>query len=325
MHRLWFERGLPTHLDELVRGRAEAVDPGPPDDPLLTAAGADGAIVSALVRYDAAAFDRMPLLRVVSRTGIGHDRVDVAEATRRGVAVCIAADAPTVSTAEHALALILAVAKRIDAAAAMLRRGPDDHFSRHDGVELAGRTLGVVGYGRIGVRVASMGRCLGMKVTVFDPAVSPDQPDLAVAGSLGELLRGADVVTLHLPLNDGTHHMLDQDSFSQMRPGAILVNTARGGLVDQDALLAALETGRLRGAGLDVTEPEPLPLTHPLLHRDDVIVTPHVASATGAGKDRLYAHAIDSALDVLAGGTPASVLNPEALGRAADRAPGAVE
>jgi len=320
MHRLWFERGLPSHMSGLVIDRAEVIEPGPPGDPFATAGAADGAIASSLVDYDAVAFDQMPRLRVVSRTGIGSDRVDIAEATHRGIAVCVAADAPTVSTAEHTVALILAVAKRLDAAAAMLRGGPSDYFTRHSGVDLAGRRLGVVGYGRIGRRVAAMGRCLGMEVVAFDPAVEPDDRDVVVTGTLAELLATSDVVTLHIPLGEETQHLMNERTFASMLPGAILVNTARGGLVDQDALLAALESGRLHGAGLDVTDPEPLPPSHPLLGRDDVIVTPHVASATFEGKNRLYEHAVGNALDVLDGIAPAGLLNPDVL----DLAPGAV-
>jgi D-3-phosphoglycerate dehydrogenase len=323
MHRLWFERGLPPHLADLVRDRAFAVDPGPPDDPLATADEAEGVIASSLIRYDAGAFARMPRLRVVSRTGIGYDRIDVAEATRRGVAVCTAPDAPTVSTAEHTMALIFAVAKRLDASASMLRKGPADYFSRHDAVELADRTLGVVGYGRIGTRVASMGRCLGMAITVFDPARRPEDPDI-VAATLDDLLGVADIVTLHAPLDADTHHLIDAGRFRAMRPGAILINTARGGLVDQSALLQALDSGRLRGAGLDVTDPDPLPPSHPLLHREDVVVTPHVASATIEGKDRLYEQAIRYALEVLDGGRPNAVLNPEVLVGSADAPSGGI-
>jgi phosphoglycerate dehydrogenase-like enzyme len=324
MHRLWFERSLPPHLAGFVRGRAVAVDPEPLDDPLASAAEADGAIASSLIRYDAGAFDRMPRLRVVSRTGIGYDRVDVSEATRRGIAICTAPDAPTVSTAEHTVALMLAVAKRLDAAAAMLRRGPGDYFSNHGGVELAGRTLGVVGYGRIGARVAAMGSCLGMKVMVFDPEQHPHDPDIAIADTFDDLLGAADIVTLHVPLGEGTRHLLDERAFARMRPGAILVNTARGGLVDQEALLAALDSGHLRGAGLDVTDPEPLPPSHPLLDRENVVVTPHVASATIEGRDRLYEQAIRHALQVLDGGRPDSILNPEVLARSAEPTPGGV-
>jgi phosphoglycerate dehydrogenase-like enzyme len=313
MHRLWFERGLPSHLSGLVSGRAEPLGPTPPNDPLASAVGADGAIASSLLRYDASVFDRMPKLRVVSRTGIGYDRVDVAEATRRGIAVGVAPDGPTTSTAEHTLALILAAAKRLKVAEAMLREGPGDYFSRNDGVEIAGRTLGVVGYGRIGSRVAAMAGGLGMRVLVFDPFAMPSESGIETAGSLHELLANSDVVTLHLPLVDTTRHLLDGPAFAAMRPGAIVINTARGGLIDHDALLEALSTGHLAGAGLDVTEPEPLPEAHPLLRRVDVIVTPHVAAATREGKDRLYSMAIDQAIAVLDGQSAPNIVNPEVI------------
>lgn len=313
MHRLWFERGLPSHLSDLVSGRAEPLGPNGPGDPLGTAFDADGAIASSLLRYDASVFDRMPKLRVVSRTGIGYDRVDIAEATRRGIAVGVAPDGPTTSTAEHTLALILAVAKRLKATEAMLREGPGDYFSRNDGVEIAGRTLGVVGYGRIGSRVAAMAGGLGMPILVFDPFAMPSESGIETAKSLPELLANSDIVTLHLPLVDATRHLLDAAAFAAVRPGAIVINTARGGLIDHDALLEALSTGHVSGAGLDVTEPEPLPATHPLLWRDDVIVTPHVAAATREGKDRLYAMAIDQAIAVLDGHSAPNIVNPEVI------------
>jgi phosphoglycerate dehydrogenase-like enzyme len=169
-----------------------------------------------------------------------------------------------------------------------------------------------------------MGSCLGMKVIVFDPAQQPHSSNIAVADTLAELLGAADIVTLHVPLGDDTRHLLDERAFARMRPGAILVNTARGGLVDQEALLAALDSGHLRGAGLDVTEPEPLPPSHPLLNRENVVVTPHVASATIEGRDRLYEQAIRHALEVLDGGRPDSILNPEVLARSVEPTPGGI-
>jgi phosphoglycerate dehydrogenase-like enzyme len=141
----------------------------------------------------------------------------------------------------------------------------------------------------------------------------PSDSGIETVGSLHELLANSDVVTLHLPLVDATRHLLDRAAFAAMRPGAIVINTARGGLIDHDALFEALSTGRLAGAGIDVTEPEPLPETHPLLQRDDVIVTPHVAAATREGKDRLYSMAIDQAIAVLDGQSAPNIVNPEVI------------
>jgi D-3-phosphoglycerate dehydrogenase len=313
--RLWFERGLPPGLDGVLRGRAVALEPGPPGDQFATLADADAVIASSIVRYDAEVFDRAARLRVVARTGIGVDRVDVAEATRRGIAVCNAPDAPSVSTAEHTIALLLAVAKRLKASEARLRRSEGDYFGTHEGVELAGKTAGVIGYGRIGRRVAGLARAFGMKVVAYDPHAAIDPSEAVVADGVEELLTVADVVTLHLPLDDDTRHLIDSAALQALKPGALLINTARGGLVDHEALERALASGHLGGAGLDVTEPEPLPADHPLLARDDVVVTPHVAAATGVGRRRLYETAVRQALAVLDGGVPEHVVNPETLSR----------
>ena len=152
-----------------------------------------------------------------------------------------------------------------------------------------------------------------MRVAAFDPFLPETgfPPSVARAASLAELLGVADVVSLHVPLSDATRGMIGADQFAQMKPGAVFVNTARGGLVDDDALLAALDAGRLFGAGLDVTEPEPLPPDHPLLGRDDVVVTPHIASATAEAKVRIFRAAFDQVVQGLAGQRPDHLVNPE--------------
>ena len=314
MFRLWFERGIPPGLGHEIEGRAVALAPGPPGDPLSTAAEADGIVASSLIDYGETAFDRAPRLRVIARTGIGVDRIDLAAATRRGIVVCNAPDGPTVSTAEHTVALLLAVTKRLKRAEGRLRAGAGDSFAAHDAVELAGRTIGLVGFGRIGRRVAALARGIGMRTVAFDPLVDIPPDEATAAASLEELLASCDVISLHLPLTAGTRHLIGRSALDAMRPRAFLVNAARGGLVDHDALLDALESGRLGGAGLDVTEPEPLPPGHPLLARDDVVVTPHVAAATREGKRRLTVTAIREALAVLEGRDPDHPVNPEALG-----------
>jgi D-3-phosphoglycerate dehydrogenase len=258
--------------------------------------------------------DRAPLLRVIARTGIGVDKVDLEAATERGIAVCNAPDAPTISTAEHAITLMLAIAKQVPAAQAALRNGGRDFFASHQGEELSGRTLGLAGIGRIGSRVARIIAGFDMQVIAYDPFVgeaSAAAVGIKLVDSLEELLTTADIVSLHLPLTDATRHLIDGERLGLMKPGAILVNTARGGLVDHDALLGALELGHLSGAGLDVTDPEPLPTDHPLLRRDNVVVTPHVAAATTAGKARLYESAVAQALQVLRGQYPKHLVNPE--------------
>ena len=176
------------------------------------------------------------------------------------------------------------------------------------------RELGLIGLGRIGKRVAKIAAGFDMIVKAYDPLVSPDQArDLGVelASSLEDVLRTADIVSLHVPLTPETRNMINAERLALMKPGAYLVNAARGGLVDQAALLAALESGRLHGAGLDVFPQEPPDPQSPLLHRDDVIATPHIAGATLAGKDRLWTTAINQALQVLRGERPEHLANPE--------------
>ena len=321
MFLLWFERGVPPGIEGEMEGRAAAAGPAPGPHPLDTIAGADGVIASSVLRYEAAIFDRAPRLKVIARTGIGTELIDIPEATRRGIAVCNAPDGPTISTAEHTIALMLAVAKRLKAAEGRLRRGEGNYFVAHDGLELDGRTLGLVGFGRIGRRVAVLGTALGMEVLAHDPYAAID-PGLATESeSLERLLAASDVVSLHLPLTAENRGMIGAEAIAAMRPGAVLVNAARGGLVDHQALLDALERGHLGGAGLDTTDPEPLPPGHPLFERDDVVVTPHIAAATGAGKRRLYVTAIREALAVLEGREPDHPVNPEVLeGTARDEA-----
>jgi phosphoglycerate dehydrogenase-like enzyme len=304
---LYLDRPAPDAVSDLLAGRGSLAGPGPE-----AMAVADGIIASG-VRWDGPRFDRMPRVRVLSRSGIGYDGVDVAAATARGIVVCIAADAPTVSTAEHTVALILAAAKRLVPNQLRLRAGTGNYFVATDAIELAGRTLGLVGYGRIARRVGRAAAGLDMNVIACDPYLTAaDTAGVELVG-FTDLLSRADVISVHAPLTAETRHLFDASAFAAMRRDVVFVNAARGGLVDQDALLAALDSGQVGAAGLDVTEPEPLPVDHPLLQRDDVLVTPHVASATDVGKIRLYQHAIDNALLVLAGGRPPHVVNPEVL------------
>jgi phosphoglycerate dehydrogenase-like enzyme len=308
-HVIYVDRALPAGLTDLVATGCALC--GPDLEAMADAVG----IIASGVRWDGARFDLMPRARVLSRSGIGYDSVDVAAATARGIVVCVAADAPTVSTAEHTVALILAAAKRLVPNQLRLRAGTGDYFAANEAIELAGRTLGLVGYGRIARRVGRAAAALDMEVVACDPYVSGANVADVELVPFVELLHRADVISVHAPLTAETRHLFDAAAFAATRRGVVFVNAARGGLVDHDVLIAALDSGQVGAAALDVTDPEPLPTDHPLLHRDDVLVTPHVASATGAGKLRLYQHAIDNAIAVLDGRTPPHVINPEALER----------
>ena len=286
----FFDRVLPDGVAELVEGRAVVV--GPDDDDLPHA----DAVIAGARRWDGRSMDIAPRLRVISRTGVGYDTVDVEAAMSRGIAVCYAPDAPTVSTAEHTIALILAVTKDISGWADRSAVAP----GAPPGIELDGRTLGLFGFGRIARRVATAGRALGLHVIAHDPFVDADTADVTRVEA-DDLWRRSDVVSLHAPATPATYHVVDAAVLGAMRPGSFLVNCARGSLVDHDALLDALQCGHLAGAGLDVTEPEPLPDDHPLRRQGRVVITPHIASQTSVGRLRLYADAIDNAFAVLSG------------------------
>ena len=307
--RIWIDRTPPPEV--VIPPDVELVD-GPED--------ADGVVVAADRPWDDAACRRLPDLKVVARSGIGYDNVNPAELAAHGVAACNTPDAPTVSTAEHALALMLAVAKGLKMSEGRLAAGTARGPGRLVGpgaLELDGRVLGLVGCGRIGSLLGRYAEALGMSVLVYDPYLESTPVGELVA--LDQLWAESDIVSLHAPATPETHHIVNAESLAAMRPGVVIINCARGGLVDQEALLAALDTGHVAGAGLDVTEPEPLPPDHPLLGRANVVVTPHVASTTTVGIVRLVGQALEQALIWLRGGTPEHLLDPAATDPAVDR------
>lgn len=297
-------------VEAMTGGRVEIVGPG--DERLAEAMAA----IAGGIRWDAARFALAPRLRVLARTGIGVDAVDLDEATRRGVLVVNTPEGPTVSTAEHAIALLFAVAKTIGPHQDRLRRAAGRYAESSTATELDGLTLGLLAYGRIARRVARIAAAVGMRILACDPhldpadlAEDPARPELV---DLGQLLARSDVLSLHAPLTPETERIIDRQALARCRPGVIFVNAARGGLVDHDALVDALDSGQVRAAGLDVTDPEPLPPGHTLLQRENVIVTPHIASSTEVGRDRMLSMAIDQALQALAGRRPTNLVNSEA-------------
>lgn len=297
-----------------VRGAGIAVlGPGDTEDPYRGIEDAAG-VVAGVRPYDRAVMDRAPGLRVIARTGIGCDSVDMAAATERGIRVCNNPDGPTIPAAEHTVALMLAAAKRLTIVRDDLRRGDRPSIDAHSSVELAGKLLGVVGFGRIARRVAAAAAALGMKVTAYDPFLADDRFEgVTRSADLEGMLARADVVTIHVPLTDLSLHMFDRRTLGTMKKGAILINTARGGVVNTDALLEAVTAGHLRAVGLDVTDPEPLPADHPLLRFDNVLITPHVASWTQSAKRRMLLVAAEQVMSVLTGHRPDHLINPQVL------------
>lgn len=262
----------------------------------------------------AAVMDRAgPGLRIIARYGAGIDNVDVAAAVQRGIVVCNTPGANDVAVAELTLALMLALARHLPAAHEAVRRGA---WERPVGTELRGKRLGLVGAGRIGLEVARLGRAVGMAVAYYDPVRRPDaerELNLAFA-PLDQVLAEADIISVHVPLTPATRHLLGARELSLVKPSALLINTSRGGVVDEGALLAALDEGRLAGAALDVFEEEPPGASHPLVGHPKVIHTPHLGARTTEAVARMARDAVAAVLDVLAGRRPAHVVNPEVYG-----------
>lgn len=313
---VWFEREILADLLGAVAERATILGPASatPDDPYAQLPDALG-VVASQHSYSGELMDLAPNLKVIARTGIGYDKVDVTAATQRGIAVTNTPTGPTVSTAEHTVTLMLMVAKNVKRSESELRDGGSDFYARHVGVELEGLTIGLVGYGRIARHVATIARGIGMQVAAYDPYLDPARFDDATRyETIRELAGVADVLSLHIPLTEASAGLVGADLLAAMKPGSILINTARGGLVDGRALEAALDSGHLFGAGLDVTDPEPLPPDHPLLHRLDVVVTPHVAAGTTGAKRRIFRSAFDQVIQVINGQKPPHLVNPEVWG-----------
>ncbi len=293
---------------ELLRSRFEVdVDP---DSPLEDVIGRyDAIVIRSATRLTADVIDRARRLKVIGRAGVGVDNVDVDEATRRGIVVANAPESTIVSAAEQTIGLLVALARNIPQAHAALKEGRWER-SRWSGIELAGKTLGVIGLGRIGQQVARRALGLSMNVVAYDPFVGRERfRELGVdqVETVEELLGAADVVTLHSPLTDETHRLIDRDAIAQMRDGARLVNAARGALVDEDALVEAIRSGKLAGAALDVFSAEPY--TGPLLELDQVVVTPHLAASTDEAQDRAGVIVAEQVVAALDGGVVTNAVN----------------
>jgi glyoxylate reductase len=265
--------------------------PPPPDVLRARAARAEGLLALITDRIDADLIDNCPDLRVISNYAVGSDNVDVVAAAARGIPVGITPDVLTNATADLAFACLLAAARRLPEAMAAVREGAWKTWGPEWllGYDVHGATLGIVGFGRIGRAVARRAEGFDMEVLHTREVPFP------------ELLERADAVSLHVPLTPDTRHLIDDDALARMKPTAVLVNTARGGVVDQEALARALHDGRIAGAALDVTDPEPLPPDHPLLDAPNLLVLPHIGSATHRARERMADIAVANLLAGLAG------------------------
>ena len=268
----------------------------------------DAMIVRRFV-VDRPLLDRATSLKIVAKHGAGLDNVDIEAATDRNVVVCNTPGVNAPSVAEHALALLLAVRKRLRVADADVRSGTWDR-TKYASNELRGNTLGLFGCGAIGVDLAALARGIGMDVCYYDPYLAAEEaPQEAMrVESKAALFERADAVSVHAPLTDETHNAISTPELDALGPGGILVNTARGSIVDESALVEALD-GTLAGAGLDVFESEPLPPGHPLFDAENVLVSPHIAGATVEGLERMSRGAAANVRTVYEGRLPETTVN----------------
>ncbi|MDX6712262.1 MAG: D-3-phosphoglycerate dehydrogenase / 2-oxoglutarate reductase [Blastocatellia bacterium] len=275
----------------------------------------DGLIVRSETKVTAEMMDAATRLRVVGRAGVGVDNIDVPAATSRGIVVMNAPDGNTITTAEHALALLIALARNIPQANQSLRAGKWER-KKFLGAELRGKTLGIVGLGRIGRVVAHHANAFGMKILAFDPFVAPDQArDLNIEiASLDEVFANADFLTVHTPLTSETRGIIGARAFSLMKPGVRVINCARGGLIDEAALVSAVKEGRVAGAAIDVFEQEPPPADHPLLQLEQVIVTPHLGASTKEAQEGVAVTVAEQMRDYLSSGALRGAVNVPAVG-----------
>jgi D-3-phosphoglycerate dehydrogenase / 2-oxoglutarate reductase len=273
----------------------------------------DGLIVRSATNVDASVIDAARRLKVIGRAGVGVDNVDVDAATRRGIVVANAPESNVVSAAEHTIGLLLALARNIPQAHSALVEGRWER-SKWGGVELADKLLGVLGFGRIGRQVARRALGLQMKVVAYDPFVAAERfRELGVESrSFDEVLARADFLTLHLPLTDETRGAIDAAAIGKMRDGVRLINAARGDLVVDEALVAALESGKVAGAAIDVFVPEPY--DGPLLSAPNVVVTPHLAASTDEAQDRAGVIVAEQVAAALEGGLVTNAVNIPTIG-----------
>ena len=276
--------------------------------------GYDAIVVRSATKLTADLIGRAERLKVIGRAGVGVDNVDVDAATRRGIIVANAPESTVVSAAEHTIGLLVALARNIPQAHAALKQGRWER-SAYGGTELAGKTLGVLGFGRIGQQVARRALGLGMRAVAYDPYVAADRfRELGAerVESPEDVYAAADFLTLHLPLTPETRGSIGTAAFEAMRPGVRVVNAARGPLLDEDALLAALRSGRVAGAALDVFNDEPY--SGPLLELDNVVVTPHLAASTGEAQDRAGVIVAEQVAAALEGGLVSNAVNIPVIG-----------
>jgi glyoxylate reductase len=327
--RLAVTRVLPDAGMELLRAAEQAGEielcvynqelPPPADELDALLDGAEGAITILTEKITPELLDRHPSLKIVSNFAVGYDNIDVPAATARGVAVCNTPGVLTETTADFAFTLLVTAARRVVEGVDYVRAGRWKTWGPTLllGRDLYGATIGIIGFGRIGKEMAKRASGFDMRILAYDSF-----RDEGAAKELGvtfveldQLLRESDFVSLHCALTPETLHLIGTRELALMKPEAVLVNAARGPVVDTDALTEALRNGTIWSAALDVTDPEPLPADHPLISLTNCIVVPHIASATVATRNKMATLAVQNALSVLQGKNPPHCVNPEVLQR----------
>jgi D-3-phosphoglycerate dehydrogenase len=272
----------------------------------------DGIIVRSSTKLDKEALDRAHKLKVIGRAGTGYDNIDLEEASKKGIVVFNTPTGNTISAAEHAIAMMMSLARNIPQAHGDLHKGIWNR-KKYKGTEVKDKTLGLIGFGRIGNYVAKCAKGLGMKVIVHDPYLSPENTEKQNVSlvTFDEVLQNSDYISLHIPLTDETYHILSHEEFAKMKDGVRIINVARGKNINTEALVQALESGKVAGAAIDVFEEEPIDANHPLLKFEDkVIVTCHLGGTTTEAMDNVSITAAEQVLTVLKdGGLPESPLN----------------
>jgi len=285
------------------------------DELLQHVRGIDGLLCLLTEKIDGEVMDEAgSQLKVISNLAVGFDNIDVPAATARRIPIGNTPDVLTDATADFAFALMMAVARRINEGERYIRDGKWKTWGPMTllGVDIRGATLGLVGFGRIGKAVAQRALGFDMRVIYYDPKEKKAYPDLkATQVDFETLLEEADFISLHTPLTPDTRHLIDAEALSKMKPNAVLLNTARGPIVDLDALYEALKEHRIFGAGLDVTEPEPLPLDSPLLTLENVVIAPHIASASRTSRDQMSWMAAQNLIAGLKGERLPNCVNPQ--------------
>jgi glyoxylate reductase len=322
--KVFVSRLIPEEGLTIVRGAADAQvwedELPPPHDVLLDKVrDVDGVLSLLTDKVDGDLMDSAPHLKVVSNLAVGYDNIDIPAATERGIPVGNTPGVLTDTTADFAFTLLMASARRLQEGIDYVRAGKWKTWGPMllMGQDIHGATLGIIGFGRIGQGMATRSAGFGMRVLYYDVYRRQDlEQSMGVAyADLDTLYRESDFITVHTDLNEKTRHMINQDAFSKMKRTAIVINTARGPIVDPEALYEALKAGRIGGAALDVTEPEPIPIDSPLLTLSNCIVTPHIASASVATRGKMARIAAENLVAGLRGDRLPACVNPEVYER----------